>query len=270
MTGLLGDIGTIEWLERTKGLLGKGEWARFFAATTLNAGRMAPRMIGMRLGMRGSGPDPSALTPPDTADTRHILEACAELDPMLIEHGYRTYLLGKTMATIEKLDCDDEALFAVAFLHDYGLSMIETLTDRDFTLAGIEVARDVLSSTSLSAQTQYDIADAITMHYNPSVPRNRGNLQYVMHEAIHLDVFGYRAWDVDPDGLDRIVQRHPRHGFMKRGKPLMLLHARQVRGCRAAPLIFGGNGPMISVGPWPRVEKAEAKRAASASGMDES
>jgi len=253
MAGLLGDIGTIEWLERTRGILNRRERARFFAATALRTSRLTPRMVGMRLGLRGSGPDPSELTLPDTADTRHILEACSELDPMLIEHGYRTYLFGKALGIV----CDDEALFAVAFLHDYGLSMVESLTDRDFTLAGIEVAREVLASTSFSERERRDVADAITLHYNPSVRRRRGDLQYLMHESIHLDCFGFRAWDLDPEGIDRVVDRHPRHGFIVRTKPMMQLHARQVRGCRALPLILGGIGPMIPLGPWPRVESAE-------------
>lgn len=262
MVGLLGDIGTIEWLERTRGILGRGERARFFFATMARTSRLAPRMFAMRMGFRGSGPDPSALKIPDTADTRHILDACIALDPMLIEHGFRTYLFGQALGQIEKADCDDVAMFAVAFLHDYGLSMVESLTDRDFTLAGIEVAREVMAGTSLSEQDQRDVCDAITLHYNPSIRRSRGDLQYIMHQSIHLDCFGFRAWELDPSGIDKVVDAHPRHGFINRTKPMMQLHARQVRGCRALPLILGGIGPMIPIGPWPAREAAEEREAA--------
>ena len=183
---------------------------------------------------------------------------------MLIEHGYRCYLFGKALSVVEGVECDDVAMFATAFLHDYGLSMLDSLTDRDFTLAGIEVTRRVLSGTSVDADTVRNVCDAITLHYTPSVRRSQGNLQYIMHEAILLDCFGFRAWQLDPHGIDRVVKKHPRHGFIMRTKPMMQFHARQVRGCRAIPLILGGIGPMIPLGPWPGVERREDAKSSPA------
>lgn len=258
MGRLLGEIGTIEWCERTGGILGRGERARFLAATALRTARMAPRLLAMRLGARGGGPDPSALAPPDTATTRHILEACTELGPMLIEHGYRSYLYGKALGIAEGRDCDEEALFAGAFLHDYGISMMDDLTDRCFTLAGAEVAAEVLAATPMDGGLRRDVMDGITLHFNPKATPRQGDLQFLMHDGILLDVFGLRAWELDPAGTDRVLERHPRHGFLLRTKPAMQGHARKVHGCRAAPLIHGGFGPMVPVGPWYGRERAEA------------
>ena len=75
MSGLLGDIGTIEWARRTKGILGRGEQARFTAAIVLQTARSLPRVIGSRSGRGGSGPDPSELTPPDTPFAKEVVEA---------------------------------------------------------------------------------------------------------------------------------------------------------------------------------------------------
>ena len=43
MSGMLGEIGTIEWARRTNGILGRGERARFLAAATIKAAAVLPR-----------------------------------------------------------------------------------------------------------------------------------------------------------------------------------------------------------------------------------
>jgi hypothetical protein len=66
VSALIGEIGTIEWCRRTNGILGRGERARYMAAVALETARALPRMLASRSGSAG-GPDPSALTRPDTA-----------------------------------------------------------------------------------------------------------------------------------------------------------------------------------------------------------
>ena len=39
--------------------------------------------------------------------------------------------------------------------------------------------------------------DAICLHINPWVDRERGALQYLAHDGIALDVVGIRAWELD-------------------------------------------------------------------------
>jgi hypothetical protein len=258
MASLLGEIGTIEWCRRTNGILGRGERARFIAAVTLTTARVLPRVLAARAGRRGSGPDPSELTPPDTAFTRDVVEACAELDPMLVEHGYRSYLYARALGIVEGLECDDEALFAATVLHDYGFSLFDSLSDECFTLAGAKVAADVLAASPLGPELQHDVLDAITLHLNPSVGSERGALQHLVHDGIVLDVVGARAWDLDPAGVERVVERHPRHGFNTRGEPLLRGHARRVRGCRASALFASGFGPALRLGPWGALEAAAA------------
>jgi hypothetical protein len=92
---------------------------------------------------------------------------------MLFEHGYRSYMFARALGTVERLECDDEALFAAAVLHDHAFSVMDTLSDRCFTLAGAEVAEQVLAASSLSRQSKHDALDAITLHLNPVVGPER-------------------------------------------------------------------------------------------------
>src|SRR5215510_11021492 len=100
MSGLLGEIGTIDWCRRTNGILGRGERARFVAAVVLKTMRILPRMLALRAGLHGAGPDPADVVPPDTRFTRDVLEACRDLDPMIVEHGYRSYLYARALGIV--------------------------------------------------------------------------------------------------------------------------------------------------------------------------
>lgn len=266
MPNLLGDIGTIEWCRRTNGILGRGERARFTAATVLATARVMPRLLAARAGRGGSGgPDPSELTPPDTAFTREVLDGCADLDPMLVEHGYRSYLYARALGQVDGVTCDDEALFAAAILHDYAFGEMDTISGKCFTLVGAEVAADLLATSPLSDVLRHDVLDAITLHLNPKVSVQQGAVQHLVHDGIVLDVLGMRAWELDPAGAHRVQERHPRHGFAARGEPLLRAHAHRVPGCRAGALLATGFGPALRMAPWRDGERAAAQPAAGRS-----
>ena len=256
MTGLLGEIGTIEWSRRTNGILSRGERALFVTAVLLTTSRILPRLLGARAGRRGSGPDPSELTLPDTPFARDVLGACGDLDPMIVEHGLRSYLFARALGVAEGVEADDEALFAAAVLHDYAFGTMDELTDRCFTLAGAEVAADLLAASPLSEDLRHDVLDAITLHLNPRVDLGRGAVQHLVHDGILLDVLGVRAWHLDPAGVRRVQQEHPRHGFTVRGEPLLRAHGKRVHGCRAGALFASGFGPALRTSPWRGADRA--------------
>jgi hypothetical protein len=255
---LLGDIGTIEWCRRTNGILGRGERARFLAAMTWTMASGTPRLLAAKAGKRGGGPDPSRLTPPDSPFARDVVEACAELDPMVVEHGYRSYLFARALGIAEDIACDDEALFAATMLHDYAFETMDTISGKCFTLVGAEVAAELLARSELEPSTQHDVLDAITLHLNPSVRREQGDVQYLTHEGIIADVIGIRSWELDRDGMTRVAERHPRHGFTVRGEPLLRTHAHRVPGCRAGALLRAGFGPALKLSMWRASDRASA------------
>ncbi len=253
---LLGEIGTIEWSRRTRGILGRGEKARYLAASMLTASTGVPRLLLSRGGGRGSGPDPSQLTPPDTAFAREVVDACAELDPMVIEHSYRSYLFARALGSVDGIECDEEALFAATMFHDFAFETMDELTDCCFTFAGAEAAAGFLEGSPLSDDLRHDVLDAITLHFNPSVPPEQGAIQHLAHDGIVLDVLGLRGWDLDDDGVRRVAERHPRHGFTVRGVPLLRAHGRRVKGCRVGAALLAGFAPALKLSPWRSADQA--------------
>lgn len=254
MSSLLGEIGSIEWSRANAGILRGSERARFVGAVLLTTARLTPRMVAAKLGVRGSGPDPSTFAPPDTQLTRDVLAACEHLDPAVVEHGIRSYLFARALGVVEGRTCDDEGLFAAAVLHDYAFGTIAETTDRCFTVAGAEVADDLLARPHLDAATRRDLLDAITRHLNPVVPPECGDLQHLLHDGVLVDVLGARVWQLDPEGIERVIARHPRHGFVTGARQTLRTHARLVKGTRTAALLRCGFAPALRLGPWPRVE----------------
>jgi hypothetical protein len=263
LAALLGDIGTIEWSRRTNGILGRGEKARFLAAVVLQTSRALPRVLAYRVGRRGSGPDPSQLTPPDSPFAREVVEACAELEPTVVEHSYRSYIFGRALGLAEGIECDEEALFAATMFHDLAFPTIGSLTDKCFTLAGAEGAEPILAGSSLPASTQRDVLEAITLHLNPTVPREQGAVQHLTHDGVLLDVLGVRAWELDPEGVQRVAQDHPRLGFTVAAEPVLHGHGRRVHGCRAGALFLAGFGPALKTSPWHGSDRATVPGAAA-------
>lgn len=247
---LLKDIGTIEWCRRTRGLLDPSERRRFIAAIARQFARSIPRVLAYRAGFRGRGPDPASFEIPDTELTRAVLDACRHLEPEIVRHGYRSYLFARALGKLEGLHCDAEALFVAAILHDYAFAVMDTIEDRCFTLAGADVAAELLGASQLSAALQHEVLDAITLHANPYVTPEQGTLQYLLHDGVFIDVLGFRAWDLDPQGLSRVCARYPRTQYFARGVPILRGHARRVPRSRTGVGFACGLELAIGLGPW--------------------
>ena len=67
-----------------------------------------------------------------------------------------------------------------------------------------------------------------------------------------------RAWELDPAGVQRVAERHPRHGFTVRGVPLLRAHAGRVKGCRVGAALLAGFGPALKTSPWRAADRASA------------
>jgi hypothetical protein len=248
---MLDEIGSLEWARRTNGILGRGERARFLAAMALEQTRGAPAVLAARTGLRRrrGGPDPSELTPPDTAVAKETIELASELDASIVEHSYRSYIYARALAIAEGVECDEEATFVAAMLHDYGMKEIDSLTDRCFTLPGSEAAEVLLQRHGWEPERREPAAEAITRHLNPAVPIAQGTVQHLVHDGVILDVVGLRAWELDPEGIERVRERHARLRFNEVGG-MLRRHGKAVPGCRAGALFAGGFGLALRLGPW--------------------
>jgi hypothetical protein len=235
MSGLLGEIGSIDWCRRTKGIMSRSERRRFMAALVLHTARTTPPLLLARAGLWKSGPDPASYSAPDTVLARRVLDACAELEPMILEHCFRSYLFARGLAAVEGESLDDEALFAATMLHDLAFPRLDDSDDdRCFALKGAERATHILQQSTLSPEVSEAVLDAITLHINPYVTPDRGALQRIVHDGIMLDVAGVRARELDRHGIDRVLARHPQHGWLQRGPRLFGAHGARVPGSRTA------------------------------------
>jgi hypothetical protein len=175
-----------------------------------------------------------------------------------VEHGIRSYVFAAALGRIEGIDCDQEALFAGAVLHDFAFGTMDKVTDKCFTLVGAEAAADLLAGSPLSQALQHDVQESITLHLNPVVSRERHPLAHLVHDGVLVDVLGMRAWELDGAGVGRVNERYPRLGFTVRAEPVLRTHARLVRGCRAGALLQAGFGTALRISPWHGVDKATA------------
>ena len=155
---------------------------------------------------------PARLTPPDSVLTRAASNRAVKiLPPALLNHSYRTYRFGRALGELEGLDVDTELLFAAAMLHDTGL--VTPPVGADFTLASSRLAREVAENVGLSTAATEVMQTAITMHHNPRVTLDDGEVAYLLSAGAAVDVVGFRAWRLPPDTLTDAVREHPRTGF---------------------------------------------------------
>jgi hypothetical protein len=208
-------IGTVDWTRRTGGRLEPAERRRLVA----DVARVHVTNVVGRVGMvahldrgRRSHVPPDRLLPPDSPLTRAAQEAAVRILPTtLLNHGHRTYLFGRALGELERLEVDPELLFAAALLHDTGLVLARG--HDDFTLASTRVARGVAEEVGLSTAATETLETAITMHHNPRVPRTAGPVAYLVAAGAGVDVVGLRSWHLPPRLVADAVRDHPRSGF---------------------------------------------------------
>jgi len=237
------------------------ERRRFMAALLLETTRQLPRMLLARAGVWSSGPDPSRITCPDTPFATRVIEATAHLEPMPLQHCLRSYLFARALAAAEQVHLDDEAVFAACLLHDLAFpSTEEPCADRCFALRGAELAEAVLEDSPLSAAQRHAVLDAITLHLNPHVTSDRGELQRLVHDGILADVMGVRAWEMDRAGFERVSEMHPRHAWNHRGPVGFCAHASRFPQSRAAAAVRCGFALSVRMSPGYALEVSTLDR----------
>jgi hypothetical protein len=83
-------------------------------------------------------------------------------------------------------------------------------------------------------------------------------VQHLTHDGVLLDVVGARAWELDPAGVRRVADRHPRHGFTVAVEPALRTHVARVPACRVAAAFRAGFGEALGLSPWRAADVAEA------------
>lgn len=222
MTGPSTRLGSMSWSARTGGQLTGAEVRELLRALArshaINAVGRTAMLLRLHPGRRAHLPE-RALRTPSSVLTRSAEQVANEqLSPPLLNHSYRCYLFGATLAALEDVDVDRELLFAAAMLHDTGLA--HPAPGVDFTLASARTALDVAETVGLSSAATEVMRTAITLHHSPGVTLADGPVAYLLSAAAAVDVVGLRAWQLPTDVLTSVLAQRPRLSFKREFRAL--------------------------------------------------
>ena len=238
------EVGTLAWARRTDGRLSGRDLAEVLAQAVRSQSALLPQRAAAALGLRKdrlARVDVRDIAIPDTPLARSAVEAAEVMSPPLVAHSHRTYLWGMVLAGHDGMSPDPELLYVASLLHDAGLPQaVSRGTDRCFTLDSAEMAEGIGAPAA--------VAEAITLHLNPEVERERGPEARMLNAGAALDVVGMRRWEVHPDTIWAVHDRHPRGDFLGALHPLFRAHAAAAPRCRVHALYrFGAFGPMTKL-----------------------
>jgi hypothetical protein len=177
--------------------------------------------------------DPVALEPPDSRVCREAERLVAEeTSPMVANHSHRTYAWGAALAAHDGLDYDREIVYVASLLHDLYAEQPNVLPHPHcFTLPEADKAEALAADAGWNERRGRAAAEAITLHANLWPPRNSSE-SYVVFVGARLDVVGYRYWDLHPDTVHAVLERHPRLDLKRRSAPIFEAQAAANTGSR--------------------------------------
>ena len=228
-------IGSIEWTERTGGVLTARE------CVTL-AGPLLREELGILAGLlamalrvhsgRRATVDPARLAPPESSLAHAAREAAEDLlSPVLRNHSHRAFAWAAALAARRGISFDRELLYLAAMFHDTGLP--SPVPHVDFTVHSAAVARDFADRHGVPAGSREVVANAIAMHHSPGVGLESGPEAFLMSAGAAVDVFGARSSQI-PDAIRRqVVEQFPRLGFKREFAAVWRAEAKQVPRGRA-------------------------------------
>lgn len=245
-------MGTLEWTRETSGLLNRRERSRLVGQALCFQMAALPEQLAGRLHLpqrHRTTLGLEELAPPDTALTREAQARSAALPDYLAEHSHRTYLWAAALAVLDDLDCDREALYVAALLHDIGLASRPTRPEC-FTLTGARHATEAASAADDRFGRGTIAAEAIVLHLNPIVKTRLGIEAHLLAAGAALDVVGRHHRRLHPATVDAVLERHPRQRFKTSFRRAWRDEARAVRGGRAATLHRLGFGLSVRMSPF--------------------
>ena len=201
--------------------------------------RVLPAQVRWQLGLARPGVlvDVTKLTIPDSPAARRAEEHCREVSPpYLVNHCLRTYLWAQVLAHPAGLGVDDELLYVASLLHDLGLTERYRVSESGaacFALRGAEGARKLIDGFEWPERRGHALAEAIALHLNLSVGIEYGAEALLLNAATALDVTGLRIWEVHPDSVRAVIDRHPRLAMKAEILPAWQREANTHPGTRA-------------------------------------
>lgn len=205
----MSSLGSLEWAESTSGRIDaadRAEMDRRVASLLAVSQQAAAQAVTVRF---------ADIQRPDSALCDAVDELWTDIAPTwLCGHGHRTWYFAKALAAADRIDHDDELLYAAAVLHDLGLTDHAPPTpDRPcFAVSGGLAARDLVQQH----RQQHDanlVAEAIVMHLNIDVRLDEGAVHYLVAAGTLIDVTGQRLQRVPEELVTAVLTAHPRGDF---------------------------------------------------------
>ncbi len=116
----IAEIGSVAWLERTRGRLSRREQLELIALAVRSQAVLLARRLG-RSGDRVGRLDPRDVCIPDSAAAREAEEVCGGLPTSVANHSHRCYLWGAILAAQAGITFDEELFYVAALFHDAGM-----------------------------------------------------------------------------------------------------------------------------------------------------
>ena len=233
----MSDTGTLSWARRSGGRLSRRE-----RVAQVRAGVVAQLGLLPRPWRRRMAVDPSVALPADAPGSevaRAAYDRAEQVSPSwLLGHSLRTWLYGELSARSRGVEHDDELFYVICVLHDLGLTDPHDGKNPGlecFAVEGARVAGDFLSARGWPEERAGATAEAICLHLNITVPRERhGPEAHLLNTGAGLDVVGRGLTDLPKERVAEIERRYPRSGFYDGFSGLMAKQAEDRPDSRAA------------------------------------
>lgn len=163
------------------------------------------------LGRHGSASlDLDALVWPDS---KLALDAVSEiretLSPWVVEHSFRTWILGELLAQLSDVEVDHELVFVGSILHDTRLE--RRTPGRCFAVTGGEYAEQFALDRGTPTDRAAAIGAAVAGHITVGASEELSDPAGFVSAGAFMDITGFGLDRVDPAFTDELHQRHPRH-----------------------------------------------------------
>jgi hypothetical protein len=164
---------------------------------------------------------------PDTTLVRDAVELSrSSLEPILFNHGMRSWLFGVLLSEGAEHAPDAELLAVAATLHDLGLTERYAAENR-FEVDGANAARAFLKDRGISAQQMQLVWDAIALHTTPTLALHKEPEVAMTHSGIAVDVLGAGLDRIAKDKQRAILAEFPRLAFKNQFKRCLCNVVRQ-------------------------------------------
>lgn len=138
-------------------------------------------------------------------------ELFPRLHPAIVNHSVRVFVFAQSIADLERVAVDVQALHVAALFHDAGTAQTHDGPHR-FEIEGADAAAAFLTRHSWEASRVDAVWEAIALHTSPQIAERRGPLTRYLRLGVRTD-FGDQTLLPHPDRQrGRAEALHPRLG----------------------------------------------------------